>query len=112
MCHSEKVALLSFNRREEDILLRQRLSDLEKEAEGRLRVVHVLSEASDEWRGEKGRVSELVLRDAVKTLCVGTQLLPVDVFVAVCGPQPFMEAARSQLAAIGYRPQHVHYFDG
>lgn len=58
-----RVRVVDANKSESDILLRAELEDLEKKSNGRVKVTHVLSHASDKWSGLKGHVNEQVLKD-------------------------------------------------
>lgn len=53
----EKLTLLYGSRSEEDILFRNELDELAANSHGRVKVIHILSEAGDSWQGERGFIS-------------------------------------------------------
>jgi nitrate reductase (NAD(P)H) len=60
-----RVRVLDANRTESDILLKTELEDLEKNSSGRVKVTHVLSHPSEEWKGLKGHVNGEVIRGSL-----------------------------------------------
>lgn len=56
------VTLLYANTREEDIVFRDELSDMERGGGIPLKVVHVLSQPADAWQGERGRLDEAKIK--------------------------------------------------
>lgn len=52
------VTLLFSNTNEKDIVFREELAEMEHDGVAGLKVVHVLSRPSDEWKGERGRLDE------------------------------------------------------
>jgi predicted ferric reductase len=67
-----------------------------------LRVVYVLEEPPDDWRGERGRISAALL----------DRHLPADVrndrAYFVCGPEPMIQVSERSLAALGVPMHLVH----
>ncbi|KAK0932344.1 hypothetical protein LTR29_016095 [Friedmanniomyces endolithicus] len=57
-----EVRVVDANKSEADILLREELEQFVKESKGRLKVAHVLSHPSEEWKGIKGHVNAEVIR--------------------------------------------------
>jgi len=51
-----KVSLLYGNHNEDSIIFLNELSEVERQFEGRFRVRHTLSQASDNWKGDRGRI--------------------------------------------------------
>nr|POF13967.1 nitrate reductase [nadh] 1 [Quercus suber] len=60
-----EVRVVDANKSEKDILLRDELDKFEHESKGRLKVAHVLSHPSDEWKGLKGHVNEEIIKDSL-----------------------------------------------
>jgi predicted ferric reductase len=56
------VTLLYANTSEKDIVFRDELAAMERDGVAGLKVVHVLSEPSAEWKGERGRLDEERIR--------------------------------------------------
>ncbi|EGG10841.1 uncharacterized protein MELLADRAFT_33600 [Melampsora larici-populina 98AG31] len=79
-----KMWLIDANRTQGDILLYKELNELETKHPDRLKVFHVLSNADDEWKGERGRVTKDHLN----------QHLPspdVDTMAFYCGPPGLLD---------------------
>ena len=60
-----QIRVVDANKSEKDILLHEALDDFEKKSNGRLKVTHVLSHPSDEWKGKKGHVNADILKEAL-----------------------------------------------
>jgi nitrate reductase (NAD(P)H) len=58
-----QIRAVDANKSEKDILLKDELDRFEKDSDGRLKVIHVLSHPSGEWKGKKGHVDV----DLIKT---------------------------------------------
>jgi predicted ferric reductase len=55
--HADRTVMLLFaNTSERDIVFRDELAAMERDGVAGLKVVHVLSKPSDEWKGESGRL--------------------------------------------------------
>ena len=80
---TSQLRLLFANRKEEDILLRNILEDLDRNNDN-FSVEYILSQPSEQWKGMTGRVNSNCLE----------KFLPgpsSDMLVYVCGPPGFME---------------------
>jgi len=53
----EKLTLLYGSRSENDILFKDELDELAADSGGRVRIIHILSQAGDSWKGERGFIS-------------------------------------------------------
>ena len=53
----EKLTLLYGSRNEEDILFKEELEALAAASNGRVKIIHILSEAGADWQGEKGFIT-------------------------------------------------------
>lgn len=83
---STRITLLYANRTPDDILLRKDLTQLEAAHPGQFKVVFTVDQATDDWSGEVGFVTE----DMVKKYLPAATEQGVRIFV--CGPPPMMEA--------------------
>jgi nitrate reductase (NAD(P)H) len=100
-----ECVVLDGNRVEEDILLREELEGMERQAGGRCRVVHTLSQPSDEWTGLRGRMDrELFEREA------GKPPAERDTMVLICGPEGMEEAAREAFLGMGWNEEDLLFF--
>jgi len=81
------------------IPLREELGELENELD--LELVHVLEEPPDDWDGEEGWITSVLLN----------RYLPPDrkeYHYFICGPVPMIRAMESFLDELGVPPGHVH----
>lgn len=94
----QKLWLIYANQDEPSILFRDRLDELARML--RLKVVLVLSEAGEDWTGEKGFVDEQML---------GRVLPPDDESIDyfVCGPPPMMNQVEKALKTRGTSTQRL-----
>lgn len=100
------VSLLFGNRSEEDILYRTELQNWSDRFPSRLKVLHTLSQPSDAWFGERGRIDEGCIQHNLENL------KPVSPFdfaeVYVCGPGPMMDTVVRIVQEQGVKKEHVH----
>jgi predicted ferric reductase len=83
-----KAILIYANKNWEDITFREELEELSLEIN--LKTVHVLEEAPESWKGEKGFLDEDMLRKYIPE-----NQDNYDYFI--CGPAPFMDIAEIEL---------------
>jgi predicted ferric reductase len=96
-----RVLLLYGNRTEEDIVFREELDTIARLDAPLLDVIHVLSNASPDWDGERGYVDrECILRHCREEVSQKA--------FYVCGPPPMMAAVARALRALGVPSSHVH----
>lgn len=100
-----RCVVLDGNREEGDILLREELEQLEREAQGRCRVVHALSRPGEGWTGVRGRLDrELFEREA------GAPPAERDAMVLICGPEGMESAAREAFLGMGWAEDDLLFF--
>lgn len=88
-----EMTLIYGNRREEFIIFKDVLTDLEKNSEGRLKVIHILEEDEHGLAEIVGRPSVGMIQDLV------TSKNLVDGEFYICGPQPMMDVCVDGLKA-------------
>lgn len=81
-----KIRVVDANKSEADILLKGELDDFEKQHSEQLKITHVLSHPSDEWKGKKGHVNEDILKEALFEPGKGSA-------VFLCGPPAMIQKA-------------------
>jgi cytochrome-b5 reductase len=81
-----KVTLFFGNIKEEDILLKKELQDLENTYPQRFRAVYVLENPPESFNGEKGYIT----KDLLKTFLPEPKEENIKIFV--CGPPPMYKA--------------------
>lgn len=83
------VSLLYGSRKEEDIFYKQAWQDLVKRYPSRLKVIHTLSQPSENWFGETGRISENLIGQIIEDLKPVTPFAETRVYT--CGPAEMMD---------------------
>jgi ring-1,2-phenylacetyl-CoA epoxidase subunit PaaE len=95
---NSKITLIYCNRSEEQIIFKKELEQLEDTHEGRLMVIHNLSNPSSSWTGLKGRLDAIKLKEVLGSIN-HPDLDQTQFFV--CGPEGLMETAVSTLESLG-----------
>jgi nitrate reductase (NAD(P)H) len=83
------LRVVDANKTEKDILLREQLDSYEKESRGRVKITHVLSHLSDDWRGIKGHVNAEIIK---QSLFPPDEAIDSSV-VFLCGPPGMIQKA-------------------
>ncbi|EEP77457.1 hypothetical protein UREG_02306 [Uncinocarpus reesii 1704] len=81
-----KIALVDANKMESDILLRDEMQKLMEEHPDQFRIDHILSHAGDDWKGERGFVTE----DHLKKYCYPPEKGNIAL---ICGPPAMIAKA-------------------
>jgi len=81
-----EVRVIDANKSEQDILLRDDLDKFVDEGKGQLKVTHVLSHPSKEWKGIKGHVNADIIRENLFEPEEGSA-------VFLCGPPAMIQKA-------------------
>lgn len=96
------VVLFYGNTNEQDITFRDELAEMERAGVASLKVVHILSKPSAEWRGERGQLDA----ETVAKLC---EPLGVDRAYYLCAPPAAMRQAIRVLRNAGVPPRRIHF---
>ncbi|KAF4945780.1 hypothetical protein FSARC_14363 [Fusarium sarcochroum] len=81
-----EIRVVDANKSEADILLKDELEEFENKSDGQLKVTHVLSHASDDWKGKTGHVNEDIIK--------GSLFEPSEESaVFLCGPPAMIQKA-------------------
>lgn len=108
-----EVTLLLGNNTPDDILMRKELDEAVAQSEGRVKVVHVISNSKD-WEGETGYINlELISRyapppsdDTLVMVCG-----PPPMYASICGPRDEKTVEEgTALQALGYNETNVFKF--
>jgi len=99
------VNLLYANRNEESIIFYEALNDLEKKYEGRLNILHSLSQPSAAWSGPSGRLNKGTVEEFLKT-CQLEKFSKNDFFL--CGPEGLMEIGVQTLESMNISKENIH----
>ncbi|KAG0349121.1 hypothetical protein BGZ54_004440, partial [Gamsiella multidivaricata] len=87
------VRLIYANRTENDILLREELTELEKGSNGRIKICLTLSEPSKDWKGCKGHIDERMIREYATFDNHDHLDHAADAIGVLCGPPGLIEKA-------------------
>ena len=60
-----EIRVIDANKSENDILLHESLSKLEKLSNGQTKITHVLSHPSNDWKGKKGHVDADMIKESL-----------------------------------------------
>ncbi len=102
---NSKVTLLYCSRNEEQIIFRDALSELEKKEEGRLEVIHILSQPQAGWTGITGRITkELITAEVAKA--EADESFKAEYFV--CGPEGIMDQSIDVMEAQGIEKDRIN----
>ncbi|MEL6251640.1 MAG: ferredoxin--NADP reductase [Bacteroidota bacterium] len=100
-----KVSLWYGNRKEDSVMFARQLTALQERYRERFKIVHVLSRASAEWKGLRGRLD----KDRVYKLL--SDLFMEDDFrkeYYMCGPRGMMDAAIEAFEKHSVHPGFIH----
>ena len=98
-----RMRLIFANQTEQDMLLGEELEKWAAE-DDRFEVHHILSKASESWKGSRGRCSEQLFRE---------HLFPGEkgALALLCGPQPMIDqCCIPHLTTLGYEKDHIVVF--
>ncbi|QJD77838.1 ferredoxin--NADP reductase [Spirosoma rhododendri] len=108
--HSERrVTLLYSNTRERSIIFRDELDALTRQFPNRFRLIHLLSDPSDDWTGWRGRLNNVLLERLLPDLLGNSD--PATCQFYLCGPADYMRTIRFTLVFRGIRPTQIHRED-
>jgi predicted ferric reductase len=94
------IVLIYGNRNHTSIVFEKELADLSASAQGRLRLIHVMSDDLV-WQGEKGRVDRALITKYAPDL--------IEREVLLCGPPIMMKSVRATLAQMNVPANRIHY---
>lgn len=100
-----KITLIFCSRSENEIIFKKALEDLESKYEGRLMVIHNLSQPSETWSGLKGRLDSQKIIDTLSSISY-PELKRTAYFL--CGPEGIMETAEKTLIEMGVDSDSIH----
>ena len=97
-----RILLLFVNKTEADIVFREELAYMEANPQPELKVVHILSRASEAWQGERGHLD----REAIMRLA-GDRLSTAMFFL--CCPPPMTRSLWRLLKGMGVPAERISY---
>ncbi|MEP0985506.1 ferredoxin--NADP reductase [Ekhidna sp.] len=90
-----KTTLVYGNRREEFVIFKELISDLEEKYDGRFKVIHILEEGEADY---VGRPTPEMIGEITKDIGVSDQ---TEYYI--CGPQPMMDVVSKGLDLVGVK---------
>ena len=94
--------ILDGNRLFEDILCKEDLDALSSANDHRCKILHTLTQASDEWKGLRGRITGKLVEEN----CV----LNAETLVLLCGPEALEKSMHFALRAQGWSDDQLLFF--
>ncbi|PZV85248.1 ring-1,2-phenylacetyl-CoA epoxidase subunit PaaE [Algoriphagus aquaeductus] len=99
------ISLIYCSRNEEQIIFNKQLELLQLANPDRLTVIHNLSQPSENWKGLKGRLSPIVLKE----LFAKAEYEPrYEEIYFMCGPEGIMETTQQVLDELGVERERIH----
>ncbi len=98
------VFLIYGSRNEENIIFDQKIKQLQTKYGSRLQVIHSLSQPSENWEGETGRLNKTHLLKIIEKL---PDLKVDDAEYFLCGPDDMMEEADRALAILSVSDKNI-----
>lgn len=102
------VILIYCNRDEDSIIYKSKLDTFEFQFADRLKVVHVLSQPTNDWMGFRGRLDANLLENLVSEL-VTLSLEALSFFL--CGPTLFMKDVEATFLSMGFTQDRIRKED-
>lgn len=99
-----EVFLLYGSRNEEGIIFNEKINTLKTKYKERFNVVHTLSQASEQWQGEKGRLNKTHILKIIEGL---PALNKKEAEYFLCGPDDMMEEAHRALAILAVPEKQI-----
>ena len=92
-----EVFLIYGSRNEDSIIFKNKIAALEAKYGNRFKVVHTLSQPSEAWNGEKGRLNKSHLLKIMEGM---PDLNKAEAEFFICGPEDMMEEAHRALSIV------------
>ncbi len=99
-----QVTLLYASRRERSIIFQEALEEWQKRFPDRLKLIHVLSQPTDNWTGIRGRINNYRLERLVGE---NLRFAPERAVFFLCGPFEMMRTADITLRFMGFTPHQI-----
>jgi predicted ferric reductase len=96
---NRKITLIYANENWENITFREELEEIK--AQLNLKIIHVLNEPDDDWKGETGIVDYAFLKKHLPEN-------PNDYMFYICGPEPMMDEAEIALRDLEIDWRHIY----
>jgi len=101
-----RISLFYGSRREDNVIFREPLTQMEHNHKVRLTVCHSLSQPSDSWTGEKSRVNPAFIRRVIGNLMKENDGLEKSFWL--CGPGDMVVDAENTVLDLGVPQEQIH----
>lgn len=98
------VILLFSSQSERKIIFYKQLEEWQKRFPHRLKIIHMLSQPSEDWTGQRGRLNNTRLENLVKGLSIRDQ---ATTRFFLCGPSEMMRTAGITLKFLGFEQHQI-----
>lgn len=99
-----KITLIYANRSESHTIFYDELAALAAQYSDRFKVIHYLSQPSENWNGLPGRLNNSRLETLMKKLISGQE---ENARFFLCGPMPLMRTVTITLVFLGFQKEHI-----
>jgi ring-1,2-phenylacetyl-CoA epoxidase subunit PaaE len=106
---SRRITLLCSSPGERNIIFREELDELHRQYPTRFRLIHLLSNPSDDWNGLRGRLNNVMLERLLPDLVGPSDRQTLQFYI--CGPGDYMRMAQFTLVFSGFRPDQIRRED-
>lgn len=106
-----KCLVLDGNRLEEDILCKPQLDAFAQNYPEKVQVVYTLTQAGENWKGRRGRISRELLAEFVGERRNGEEgRRDGEAMVLICGPEALEKSCHAALRELGWRDEELMFF--
>lgn len=100
-----RCVVISGNRLIEDILCRKEFDKLSLDNDDRCKILHTLTQASDDWKGLRGRIGAPLLKKHCAKKSRDAQAM-----VLICGPEALEKSVHKALLEQGWTDDELLFF--
>ncbi|KJX97897.1 nitrate reductase like protein [Zymoseptoria brevis] len=101
-----KCVMLDGNRLAEDILLKSDLDGYAKENEQKAKILHTLTQGTEEWTGLRGRIAAPLLAEHMAR----EPHKDSEAMVLICGPEALEKSCHTALLELGWKDEELLFF--
>lgn len=103
--HKSQVTLVYQSRNEQSIIFNNELDELQKKHPSHFKVIHLLSQPSEAWKGHKGRIDGAMTSDLLMDIAEN-KVAQFEYFL--CGPSGFMLTVFDTLIDFEVPEKRIH----
>ncbi len=99
------ITLVYQNRNEDSIIFRKELAEIKNKFPDRFAQVDLLSQPSENWKGQKGRINAPIIHESLETAGI-KNMETAEYFL--CGPAGFMQTVHDVLIEMKAPEHNIH----